>query len=212
MLDDHATLCHIHRKPWSLAFLAVPKEVAGLRRDIHRQLHRWGLPHLVPAAQLCATELASNVINHVGAGTEAGLRVSLRGTWLRIELHDERGDALPTPVALGDESETGRGLLLLDAFSERWGADVTPTGKRTWCELATGLTTPHGHAGGPRVTRTESLLHLYGGDATPLRRAAADLITDLIHWLRAHGHDPDTTLDQAQTRAEEENEGVRAGS
>ena len=33
---------------------------------------------------------------------------------------------------------------------------------------------------------------------------AADLITDLLHWLTANGHDPDTILDHAQTRFEAE--------
>jgi anti-sigma regulatory factor (Ser/Thr protein kinase) len=204
VLDDHATQCHIHRKPWRLAFPAEAKEVAALRRTMHSHLHLWGLPHLIPPAQLCVSELVANVVHHVGEGTATELRVSMRDTHLRIEVHDGGHAALPTRRTPGADSETGRGLLLLEAFTDRWGVDVTGLGKRTWCELATGLDTPHGHAGGPRITRTESLLHLYGGDATPLRRAAADLITDLIHWLRAHGHDPDTALDQAQDRAETE--------
>jgi anti-sigma regulatory factor (Ser/Thr protein kinase) len=204
MLDDDADQCHMRRKPWTLPFTAEPKEVAGLRRVIRVHLTLWGLPHVIPAAQLCISELVSNVINHVGEGTDAELRVSLRDTRLRIEVQDVGGDALPTPRRPGADTETGRGLLLLDAFTEDWGVILAGSGKRTWCELATGLTTPTGHAGGPRVTRTECLLSFYGCHRTPLRTAAVDLITDLIHWLRAHGHDADAALDKAQDHAETE--------
>jgi hypothetical protein len=30
------------------------------------------------------------------------------------------------------------GLLLVDAFADRWGVDLVPTGKRVWCELDAG--------------------------------------------------------------------------
>jgi hypothetical protein len=29
-------------------------------------------------------------------------------------------------------------LHLVDAFADRWGADLVPTGKRVWCELDAG--------------------------------------------------------------------------
>ncbi|MDX6350885.1 MAG: hypothetical protein QOF84_5675, partial [Streptomyces sp.] len=32
-------------------------------------------------------------------------------------------------------AETGRGLLLLAATAERWGTDLTPTGKQVWAVL-----------------------------------------------------------------------------
>ncbi|MFF5775027.1 hypothetical protein ACFY8V_25040 [Streptomyces californicus] len=34
--------------------------------------------------------------------------------------------------------------------------------------------------------------------------SAIDVIADLLHWLRAHGRDPDSALDRAQTHFEAE--------
>lgn len=68
------------RKPWDLAFLAEPEEVAALRRLVRIHLGLWGLHELVDAAQLCVSELVSNVITHVGPGTPTTLAVSMKGT------------------------------------------------------------------------------------------------------------------------------------
>ncbi|WP_329078722.1 hypothetical protein [Streptomyces niveus] len=38
--------------------------------------------------------------------------------------------------------------------------------------------------------------------AAVAEKAAIDLIADVLHWLRAHGCDPDEALDRAQTRFE----------
>ncbi|SFD62565.1 ATP-binding protein [Streptomyces aidingensis] len=209
MSPDHCQ-CPVRRKAWELPFVADPGEVAGLRRVVHLNLALWGLHDLIPAAQLCVSELAANVITHVGTGTQALLAVSMNGTRLRIEMEDEGTEALPAPRAPDPDAESGRGLMLLSAFTEDWGVTLTPTGKRTWCELATGLPTPTGHLGGPRVTRTETLLASYTGEPGtpslqgPLAHAAAvTLIADICHWLITHGYDPDTTLDAAQARLEQ---------
>ena len=53
------------RKPWDIAFTAEPSEVATLRRITLLQLETWGLSHLADEAQLCVSELVSNVIKHV---------------------------------------------------------------------------------------------------------------------------------------------------
>nr|WP_308309379.1 hypothetical protein [Streptomyces sp. CHD11] len=34
--------------------------------------------------------------------------------------------------------------------------------------------------------------------------AAIDVISDLLHWLQVHGHDPEAILDRAQTHFEAE--------
>lgn len=68
------------RKPWDLHFLAEPEEVAGLRRVLRIHLGLWGLDELIDAAQLCVSELVSNVITHVGPGTPTTLAVSMKDT------------------------------------------------------------------------------------------------------------------------------------
>lgn len=206
----------VTRKPWELPFAAEPSELTGLRRVMRLHLTLWGLPGLVETAQICVTELASNVIRHVGAGTPTTLAVSMSGTYLRIELHDPDTRALPTLLNAECEGESGRGMTLVDAVTDRWGVILGSDCKVVWCELATGLTGPNGHTGGPRVTRVEEYLKLYGTARRPrpsglgrlsvavAEEAAIDMIADLLHWLRAHGCDPDEALDRAQVHFEAE--------
>ncbi|WP_406000607.1 ATP-binding protein [Streptomyces sp. NBC_00829] len=206
----------VRRKPWSLAFEAEPREVAGLRRVLRLHLTLWGLPDLVESAQMCATELTSNVIKHVGVGTPVKLAVSMNGTRLRIELHDPDTRALPTLLGADGEAESGRGMTLVDALTDRWGVILREDSKVVWCELLTDLTGPGGHNGGPRGTNTEVSHPVYGAACHPrsfgsgrlsaalAEEAAINLIADLLHWLRAHGCDPDEALDRAQTHFEGE--------
>ena len=202
------------RKPWDLAFTAVPEEVAALRRIVRLHLGIWGLHDVTDGAQLCVSELVSNVITHVGHGTPATLAVSMNGTRLRIEVHDPDTRALPTLVDAISDSEGGRGMVLVDAVADRWGVLLHPDRKVTWCELETGLTSPNGHVGTVGVMRAEVLLGLYATAGLPresgsgrlgrtmAEEAMIDVIADVLHWLRAHGCDPEEILDRAQTHFE----------
>jgi len=206
------------RKPWDLAFMADPEEVASLRRIVRLHLGMWGLHDVTDGAQLCVSELVSNVITHVGAGTPATLAVSMNGTRLRIEVHDPDPRALPTLVEATSDSEGGRGMALVDGVADRWGVLLHPDRKVTWCELETRLTSPTGHVDEAGVTRAEALLTLYAAAELPcevrssrLSRATAEevmvaAITDFLRWLRAHGCDVDEVLDRAQTQFEVEDE------
>ncbi|WP_367322821.1 ATP-binding protein [Streptomyces sp. HUAS ZL42] len=202
------------RRSWDLAFLAEPEDVAAVRRLLRTHLGLWGLPELIEAAQLCASELVGNVIKHVGPGTPTSLAVSMRGTCLRIEVHDPDARALPSLKEMDADSDTGRGVALVDTIADRWGVQLHPGRKVVWCELATGLTLPNGHLGGEGVTRAE-VLPRTSVEARPPRdpnhsrlsmrvaeEAVINAITDLLHWLRAHGCDADEALDRAQTHFE----------
>ncbi|GHC44230.1 ATP-binding protein [Streptomyces flavofungini] len=210
------------RDPWGRSFTAEPREVAGLRRAVWMQLTLWGLQEVVEAAQTCVTELTSNVIKHVGAGTPVTLTISMAGTFVRIEMLDPDARALPTLLAPGRDAESGRGMALVDAITDhRWGVSVREAAKVVWCELATDLVPSAGHAEGSRAARVEGHLALYGAERVGLfsrsgrlgvavaEEAAIDLIADLLHWLQAHGCDPDEALDRAQIHFEAE---VEAGS
>lgn len=204
------------RKAWEMPFLAEPAELAGLRRAVRSRLGHWGLAGIGPEAQLCTSELAANVIKHVGCGTPARLALSMSGSRLRIEVSDPDTGSLPVLVTRADGEEHGRGLVLVDALADRWGVVLRADSKIAWCELATGLRSSVDHLDGPQVARAEALLGLLGlsvrdKDARqgPLtvahaEEAAIDVIADLLHWLRAHGCDPDGALDRAQAHFEAE--------
>jgi anti-sigma regulatory factor (Ser/Thr protein kinase) len=125
-------------RPWDLVFTAEPEEVAVLRRVMRLHLDIWGLHDVNDDAQLCLSELVSNVIRHVGRGTPATLAVSMRGTRLRIEVHDPDTRALPTLISADFEAEVGRGMALVDAIADRWGVVLHAERKVTWCEIPTG--------------------------------------------------------------------------
>ncbi|MFE3737442.1 ATP-binding protein [Streptomyces sp. NPDC059134] len=206
----------VTRKEWGFPFLAEAGELAGLRRVVRLHLNLWGLPELVQDAQLCVTELVTNVINHVGPGTPTTLGVSMNGRRLRLEVGDPDTRALPTLLTAADEEESGRGMALVDAVTDRWGVILRGDTKITWCELATGLRSQNGHIESPQVAKAEALLTLYCCRDTlkpcqddrlsvaVAESAATDLIADLLHWLRAHGCDPDEALDRAQMHFEAE--------
>jgi anti-sigma regulatory factor (Ser/Thr protein kinase) len=201
---------------WVVEFAALEEEVATLRRSVRTHLAAWGLRDLVDEAQLCVSELVANVITHVGPGTPTTLAVRLEGTSLRIEVHDPDTRALPTLVAADFESEGGRGMALVGAVTDRWGVQLGADRKVTWCELATGLPPVSGHDGCLRMTRVETVIGLYGNHeprrgprsgrlgVTEGEEAAISVITDLLHWLSAHGRDADDVLDRAQARFETE--------
>ncbi|MFD3623665.1 ATP-binding protein [Streptomyces sp. NPDC058698] len=205
------------RQPWNVEFTAHPEEVAALRRVVRRCLAAWNLHELVDAAQLCVSELVSNVVTHVGLGTPGSLAVSMNGAYLRIEVRDPDTRALPTLVAADVEAEGGRGMALVEALTDRWGVQLREDHKVTWCELATGFTSPTGITVDPAVARAEAMLDMYATLRPPTcsydpgfgrvgrtvaEESVIDVITDFLRWLQAHGHDTDEVLDRAQSRSE----------
>ncbi|MEU0587376.1 ATP-binding protein [Streptomyces sp. NPDC006132] len=198
------------RKPWEITFVAEPAEVAALRRIMRLHLGIWGLQDVSDEAELCVSELASNVITHVGAGTPATLAVAMQGTHLRIEMHDPDTRALPILQDAGADSEGGRGMALIDAVADRWGVQIDAGRKVAWCELVAELASPAGQVSGGGAMRAEVLLGLYTGMQLPrdlsrsrlsmtiAEEAVIDIVTDLLHWLRVQGFDPDEAIDRAQ--------------
>ncbi|MFI6547438.1 ATP-binding protein [Streptomyces prunicolor] len=192
-----------------LPFEAAPAEVRLLRKAVVMQLSRWGAPVAVDEAELLVTELATNVLKHVGEGTSATLILEWRGERLRLEVHD-KSQAMPSLNSADCDEECGRGLHLLAALAADWGTVLTAVGKAVWCEIPLGA----GHSC-RRVERAVGALESYrtGGGGTALRgkgrwigleESAIELIADLLHWSAACGHDPDDFLDCAQMHYEAE--------
>ncbi|MEU2288940.1 ATP-binding protein [Streptomyces sp. NPDC013178] len=192
-----------------LPFEAAPAEVRFLRRAAVKQLSRWGTPVAVDEAELLVTELATNVVKHVGEGASATLILEWRGERLRLEVHD-KSPIGPSFKAAGCDEECGRGLHLLASLSVDWGTVLTAAGKAVWCEIALS-----GEQGCRRIERAAEALENYwtAGQGAALRgrgrvigleESAIELIADLLHWTAACGHDPDDILDRAQMHYEAE--------
>lgn len=81
---------------------------------------------------LVATELVANALRH--AGTEMTMRLRMIRGGVRLEVED--GSIRPLrPRPAGPADEGGRGLLLVDALSSRYGVEGEAKGKRVWVEL-----------------------------------------------------------------------------
>ncbi|MFD7487413.1 ATP-binding protein [Streptomyces mirabilis] len=191
-----------------MPFEAAPAELSLLRQRIRCMLGHWGVSAVAEEAELVVTELATNVIKHVGEGAAATLVLEPRQDRLRVELHD-KSHTVPTRSSGSCDAECGRGLHLLSAMSLEWGTLLTASGKAVWCEISLE---PARHC--MRVQRAAALLDEYrrvvgaSSSTVPTRavleESATDAITDLLHWLAAQGGDPDEALDRAQIRYEAE--------
>ncbi len=121
----------MRRPVTTLELLATPAGVSSVRRA----LRDYGTD-----VQLCASELVTNVIQHLGEGVPVTVRVSRDdGGRTRLEVTDPDPRVLPVLRAAVDvDAESGRGLALLDALASRWGVTHGPGDKTVWCELGAG--------------------------------------------------------------------------
>ncbi|MFJ8533167.1 ATP-binding protein [Streptomyces sp. NPDC093591] len=194
-----------------LPFEAAPTEVRLLRRAAAKQLSRWGVPTAADDAELLVTELATNVVKHVGEGASAALVLERMGERLRLEVHD-KSQQVPSLKSADCGEECGRGLHLLTALAVDWGTVLTAMGKAVWCEISIS-------AGSAcrRIERAVEMLEAYRGASRGaelrgskrgigLEESAVELIADLLHWTAARGLDPDDILDRAQMHYEAEAE------
>ncbi|MFD3502822.1 ATP-binding protein [Streptomyces sp. NPDC058678] len=167
------------------------------------------MPAAADEAELLVTELATNVVKHVGEGASATLILEWRGERLRLEVHDE-SRVMPSPGTAACDAECGRGLHLLAALAVDWGTVLTAVGKAVWCEISIGP----GQAC-RRIERAVGVLEGYqgpsrgallrgSGQSIGLEESAVELIADLLHWTAARGLDPDDILDRAQMHYEAE--------
>jgi hypothetical protein len=160
-------------------------------------------------AELLVTELATNVVKHVGEGAPATLVLEWGGGRLRLEVHD-KSRVMPSLSVVDCDAECGRGLHLLAASAADWGTVLTAVGKAVWCEILVSS----GQAC-RRIERAVEVLEGYQGPSrgAPLRgsgrdigleESAVELIADLLHWTAARGLDPGDILDRAQMHYEAE--------
>lgn len=128
--------------------LSSTRRGARLARTLAvQQLTEWcGIPYDSDAAQavaLVTAELAANAITHGHLpGRDFRLRLLLLPHAIRIEVTDTRPERLPphpAPEPDPADATSGRGLLLVEAYAERWGCVVRDACTKTvWAEV--GLT------------------------------------------------------------------------
>ncbi|MGW3934904.1 ATP-binding protein [Streptomyces phaeochromogenes] len=110
-----------------------------------QQLDDWGIPRDGRTASTVAAvvaEFAANAATHGHTpGRDFALRLTVTPESVRIEVTDTRPDKLPPapgrpPGLPGPETESGRGLLLVEALADRWGTGPYDLYTKTlWAEV-----------------------------------------------------------------------------
>ncbi|MFD9405715.1 ATP-binding protein [Streptomyces sp. NPDC059989] len=111
--------------------------VAAARRRAAWLAVAWGQPEMATDVALVTSELTTNAVLH-GSVADRYVRVELRltGALLRIEVTDPKGERRPEPRRAADDEQYGRGLQIVGALAQRWGASERVVGKTVWAELA----------------------------------------------------------------------------
>lgn len=118
-----------------------PARVKVARREAEHAAQSWRLCSAASSSLvLVASELVANAVIHAKTprGRQVGLTMRLLETVVRVEVRDADSTP-PTPPSDRDVeaiSEGGRGLLLVESISLKWGVQLEVFGKTVWAEIA----------------------------------------------------------------------------
>jgi two-component sensor histidine kinase len=111
---------------------------SAVRRELTLDLDVSGVASdIVDQVILVASELVTNAIRHCGPDVRDTLDVSwaISPDSITITVADP-SDELPRMRRAAPDAPNGRGLAIVTALAEDWGAERTATGKRVWARLA----------------------------------------------------------------------------
>ena len=109
------------------------------RRSAPRCAARWTSGGRAPSCdniEVAASELIANALTHTESGALVAMEL-LPGTPRRIRLEvEDRSSRWPRRRSPGETATSGRGLMLIEALADEWGAEPRGAGKALWCEFA----------------------------------------------------------------------------
>ena len=115
-----------------LTFEPASTTAREARRAVRKAVTESGAPDMAEAAELVTSELVTNAVVH--AGTQVSVRITTEATAVRVEVGDS-SPHLPVPRSWGRTAGTGRGLMIVDDQTDRWGTVRTDGGKVVWFEI-----------------------------------------------------------------------------
>lgn len=128
---------------------ALPGAVPCARLHARELLWEWGLTDISDSVELIVSELATNAIKANRAMREAlPIRLWVLSDKTRVVgLVWDRHPRHPMLARPGDDADSGRGLMLVEALSDKWGWYPHPDigGKIVWSEIRAELP-PQGSA------------------------------------------------------------------
>ncbi|MGW2724885.1 ATP-binding protein [Streptomyces sp. NPDC001492] len=114
---------------------------AHARRLVRAAFALWELDHLTERGELVITELVANAVRHTSCPLVRLIVSRPSPNRVRLAVVDRAPRQLPQLRQAGADDTSGRGLPLVDAYSDRWGYDLmggkpgAPWGKAVWSEL-----------------------------------------------------------------------------
>ncbi|MEH0586146.1 ATP-binding protein [Streptomyces sp. B21-106] len=111
-----------------------PESARRARLLVSAALNAWGIGELAEVGVQIVAELVNNAVDHARCRNVRVLVVRPAEGVVRIGVADTC-PATPEAGNPDEDSEEGRGLLLVDALSWRWGYDRKRWGKVVWAEL-----------------------------------------------------------------------------
>jgi anti-sigma regulatory factor (Ser/Thr protein kinase) len=131
-----------------LTLAALPTAVPCARLHALSVAIEWGLAEAAKDVELVVSELVTNSVNAYGRLTAPGvpvtdLSMTSDGSQIMISVWDACDD-LPEPHRAGAGDDCGRGLMMVEAYSESWGfyPDASRGGKVVWALLPAAATQP----------------------------------------------------------------------
>ncbi|WP_184540815.1 ATP-binding protein [Streptosporangium becharense] len=119
----------------------LPRKADSVRtaRDVTRStLRGWGLAELSDDAALVVSELVTNAVRYALCSSAQGESAPITLVLLHLSPHvllavTDPSDEVPTPKEPDFVSEHGRGLYIVETYSQRWGWDhLNRGGKAVW--------------------------------------------------------------------------------
>ncbi|MFI9744223.1 ATP-binding protein [Streptomyces sp. NPDC052494] len=117
---------------YRMGFTVGEHSAGHMRRILRIYLTRWELDRLADPAALALTELVANVVRHV-PGRRCSVLMLREPYGLRVEVADAAPGTVIAKCA-DPLDESGRGLALVEAVTDRWGVDERADGKTVWFE------------------------------------------------------------------------------
>jgi anti-sigma regulatory factor (Ser/Thr protein kinase) len=116
---------------------ALPGAVPCARLHTRHLLWEWQLTGLADSAELVVSEIMTNAIEVSRADARAApVRLWLLADRTRLLILVWDASPLPpVPVSTSDDTENGRGLLLVETLSTRWNFFAHQQGKVVWALL-----------------------------------------------------------------------------
>ena len=121
------------------SWLPHPTAVADARRHTRAVLTGWGLRSKADDAEMIVSELVTNALTASTADWTITLRLFSGTDSLLILVWDQSGE-LPEQRDPDDDEIGGRGLIVVEALSDAWGAvQGARGGKVVWARIGTAI-------------------------------------------------------------------------